>query len=76
MDVDASKYQLGCALLQEQDDGRLRPVGYWSRTLQPAEKNYSTSERECLGVVWSILHLRPYLEGHRFTVRTDHEALK
>ena len=75
LDVDASNYQLGCALLQEQDDGKLRPVGYWSRTLAQAEKNYSASERECLGVVWSVLHLRPYLEGTRFTVRTDHHAL-
>ena len=76
LDIDARDYQLGCALLQEQDDGKLRPVGYWSRTLTQAEKNYSASERECLGVLWSVLHLRPYLEGTRFTVRTDHGAVK
>ncbi len=76
IDVDASKGQLGCALLQEQEDGKFLPVGYWSRTLNQAERNYSATERECLGVVWSILHLRPYLERTRFTVRTDHHALK
>ncbi len=75
VDVHASKSQLGCALLQEQEDGTLMPIGYWSRTLIAAELNYSTPERECLGVVWAVLHLRPYLERTRFTVRTDHHRL-
>ncbi len=52
------------------------PIGYWSRTLIPAELNFSTTEQECLGVVWAVLHLRPYLERTRFTIRTDHHALK
>ncbi len=76
VDVDASKDQLGCVLLQEQADGELMPVGYWRRTLLPAELNYSTTERECLAVVWAVLLLRPYLERTRFTARTDHHALK
>lgn len=76
LDTDASKDQLGAVLLQEQADKVLKPVGYWSRGLIPAEKNYSTTERECLAVVWSVFLLRPYLEGTRFTVRTDHAALK
>jgi len=48
---------------------------YWSRGLSPSEKNYSKAERECLGVVWSVLKLRPFLDGHRFLIRTDHQAL-
>jgi len=58
VDVDACADQLGCTLLQEQPDGTRLPVGYLSRGLSPAEKNYSRTERECPGVVWSVLKLR------------------
>ena len=76
LDTDASAYQLGCVLLQEQDDNEFRPVGYWSYSLNPAERNYSATERECYAVVWAITSLRPYIEGTKFNVRTDHDALR
>lgn len=76
VDTDASAGQLGCFLLQEQPQGGLKPVGFWSRGLTSAEKNYSTTERECLAVVWALFLLRPYLLGNRFIVRTDHTARK
>ena len=76
LDTDASAYQLGCVLLQEQENGEWKPVGYWSRTLNSAEKAYSPTERECLAVVWSVTKLRPYIEMTKFTVRTDHNALR
>jgi len=75
VDVDACADQLGCTLLQEQPDGPRLLVGYWSRGLSPAEKNYSTMERECLGVVWSVLKLRHFLDGQRVPIRNDHQAL-
>jgi hypothetical protein len=76
LDVDACDYQIGACLLQEQSDGTLLPCGYYSRTLNTAERNYSTPEKECLAVVWAILLLRPYLEGVSFTVRSDQVALR
>ena len=50
--------------------------GFWSKTFNPAEQNYCATERECLAIVWSMRTLRTYLEGTRFTVRTDHDALR
>ena len=76
VDTDASDYQIGCALLQTHEDGSRYPIGFWSRSLIPAEKNYSVSEKECLAVVWACSILRPYLERTHFDLYTDHQALK
>ena len=76
LDTDASSDQIGCCLFQAQSDGKLHPLGYWSRGLTSAERNYSTTEKECLAIVWAILTLRPYLEGRRFIIRTDHHSLR
>jgi RNase H-like domain found in reverse transcriptase len=76
LDTDASDLQIGSCLCQEHPDGLRHPIGYWSRSLNAAERNYSTTEKECLAIVWAILTLRPYLEGQRFLVRTDHHSLR
>ena len=79
LDTDASAYQLGAALLQQgdpDDPKSWEPIGFFSKGLTSAEKNYSATERECLAVVWSATSLRPYIEGQTVRVRTDHDSLK
>lgn len=61
VDTDACDHQIGAALFQEDDHGVRHPVGFWSRSLLPAERNYRASERECLAVIWAVQILRSYL---------------
>ena len=74
VDTDACAYGLGATLFQDHN-GTRKPIGFWSRSLTDAEKNYSASERECLAVVWALQTLRPYLLYEDFTVYTDHNSL-
>jgi len=76
LDVDAYETQMGAALLQEQDDGKLQPVAYICRRLATNDLLYGVTEEECLAVVWALLKLRCYLEDDRFVVRTDHDCLR
>jgi RNase H-like domain found in reverse transcriptase len=45
LDTDASDGKIGCFLSQEHPDGLRNPNGYCSRSLNPAERNYSTTEK-------------------------------
>ncbi|OWZ03214.1 Retrovirus Polyprotein [Phytophthora megakarya] len=73
--TDASKVGLGAVLMQDQGNG-LQPVSYASKVASETEANYGITELECLAVVWAIKLYRPYLYGQRFTIVTDHSALK
>ncbi|XP_055343594.1 uncharacterized protein LOC129591802 isoform X2 [Paramacrobiotus metropolitanus] len=72
---DASGYAIGVVILQQDCDGVLRVLAYGSRRLNAAERNYSTTERECLGIVWTADKFRYYLLGRVVTVITDHHSL-
>ncbi|GFW07374.1 retrovirus-related Pol polyprotein from transposon 17.6 [Trichonephila clavipes] len=71
--TDASSYALGAVLLQEESPTDEQPVEYASRLLSSAEKNYSTTEREALAVLWALNKFRGYIEGAEITVASDHQ---
>ena len=53
-----------------------RSIAYAGRNLSPTEQAYSATEREALAVIGRIKKFQPYLYGQRFTVHTDHHALR
>ncbi|CAN6566321.1 unnamed protein product [Malus baccata var. baccata] len=72
---DASDYALG-AVLGQRRDKRPHVIYYASRTLNDAQLNYSTTEKELLAVVFALDKFRSYLIGTKVIVFTDHAALK
>ena len=53
-----------------------RVIAYWSRTLKPAERNYSPTEREALALKDGLIKFQGFVEGEPNVVAvTDHAAL-
>ena len=75
--TDASGFAIGAVLSQVQDDGKARPVAYWSHKLNSAQRNYSATERELMAIVEATKHWRQYLHGspHPVLLRSDHQPL-
>ena len=72
--TDASNEGLGAALMQ-QVSGKYQPIAYASRMMNKSERNYNTTDREMLAVVWSLQHFRELIQGYEIIVHTDHSAL-
>ncbi|XP_044715967.1 his(2)-Cys(2) zinc finger domain-containing protein [Hirsutella rhossiliensis] len=75
LETDASRNATAGVLWQEQPDQTWKPVGFFSKTMTPAERAYPIQDRELLAVVQSLEHFYPELLGQKFDVITDHEAL-
>ena len=71
LQVDASSYGLGAALLQND-----KPVAYASRSLTKTEQNYAQIEKECLSVVYGLERFDQYTFGRHVLVENDHKPLE
>jgi hypothetical protein len=73
--VDASNYCVGACLAQKDKCDVFRPVCYFSKKMNGAQKNYSTSDKEGLALVLAVRAFRSYLSD-KVIVFTDHEPLR
>ncbi|OWZ18292.1 LOW QUALITY PROTEIN: Pol Polyprotein [Phytophthora megakarya] len=74
---DASDYAIGCALLQEDTEGRDRDISSQSRQLKAAEQNYPVDDKELLPMKYALVKFHVHLLGTQpFVVFTDHASLR
>lgn len=61
----------------DDDDGVGHPMCFFSKKLDSHQQNYSTIEKECLGLLLSLQHFEVYLKGSHFpvVVYTDHNPI-
>ncbi|XP_060963705.1 uncharacterized protein LOC133033117 [Cannabis sativa] len=62
---DASDYAIG-AVLGQRVDSVFHTIYYASRTLNDAQLNYATTEKEMLAIVFACDKFRPYLIGNKY----------
>ena len=72
---DASDFAIGAVLGQKREK-IFQVIYYASRTLNDAQLNYATTEKELLAIVFAFDKFRPYLIGNKVVVHTDHSAIK
>ena len=72
---DASDYAIG-PVLGQREDKKAFVIYYASKTLDSAQANYTTTEKEFLAVVFALEKFRSYIVGSSVTIFTDHATLK
>ena len=72
---DSSDYAVGDDLGQRVDK-KLNVIYYASRTLDAAQRNYATTEKDFLAVLFACDKFRPYITDSKVTLHTGHSAIK
>ncbi|KAH9247970.1 hypothetical protein BASA81_014434 [Batrachochytrium salamandrivorans] len=78
LETDASDYAISGILSQYDENEVLRPIAFYARQMNSAERNYEIYDKELLAVVESFKHWRHFLQGglHAVTVLCDHKNLE
>lgn len=71
IECDAFGKRIGAVLMQNQ-----HPIAYFNHALKGRFLLLSTYEKELIALVAVVKKWRPYLIGHPFKIRTDHQSLK
>ena len=66
--IDASNFAIGAILAQPGEKNMDFPISYASKQLNKVERNYTTTEREGLGMVYAVKKFRHYLLASKFVL--------
>jgi hypothetical protein len=78
LETDASDYAISAVCSQPDSDGILHPLGYFSRKLKDAERNYDIHDKEFLAIVNSLQKWATYYKStqHQITILSDYKNLE
>ncbi|OBT81090.1 hypothetical protein VE02_10362 [Pseudogymnoascus sp. 03VT05] len=69
LETDSSDFAIRACLNQPDENGKFKPIAYYSRKLSPAELNYDIHDKELLAIVVAFKQWRVYLEGSTYPVQ-------
>ena len=72
--TDASNEAIG-GVLEQEENGVRRPLAFFRKKLSDTEARYSTFDRELLAIHKGVRQFHHLLEGHPFTIETDHQPI-
>ena len=77
LETDTSDVATGGVAMQQQDDGTWKPLGFTLKTLNDAERNYTTYDKEMLAIMRGLEEWRALLLSVKdpFEIWTDHHNL-
>ena len=73
--VDASNIAVGGVLSQEQPDGTIHPVAYFSTTLHKSQQDWSAHSKEAYALLVAVRTWHVHLAGTSFVLQSDHNPL-
>jgi hypothetical protein len=80
METEASNFAISSVLSQDDKQGHLHPIAFYSQQLLPAEINYDVGDKELLAIVKGFKHFRHYAisvpAALPVTVLSDHKKFE
>ena len=74
--TDASKYHMSGVLMQKDDNGKDRPIGYWSKAFKGSQLHWSALVKEARAVMEAVQHFKVFISGCMVILRCDHKPLQ
>lgn len=64
------------AVLSQRKDEHFHPIAFASKTMNPAQENYTTMEKELLAIVFPLDKFRSYLLLSKVIILSNHAVLR